>query len=48
MSCQEEAAGIIFTRREVGQPTTYPEIIQDHDNVIYLFDNEEDVEDDEH
>lgn len=46
---QEEAAGITFTRREVGQPTTYPEITQNHDNVIYLFcDNEEDVENDEH
>lgn len=46
---QEEVAGITFTRREVGQPTTYPEIIQDHDNVIYLFcDSEEEAEDDKH
>lgn len=45
---QEEVAGITFTRREVGQPTTYPEIIQDHDNVIYLFDDEEENENDKH
>ena len=46
---QEEVAGITFTRREVGQPTAYPEIIQDYDNVIYLFrDSEEEAEDDKH
>lgn len=40
MSYQEEVADIVFTKREAGDPTTYPE----YNNVIYLEGGEGDVE----